>query len=177
MLIREALEQAKAGGRLVAAEPTVEWGEKRREFLMCQPLVSAIEAGRTDSDEKVRQRWAALVAVIGRFVEGGRVDSNLLKQLDPYKYEHWWLRNKRPRPSLRVFGRFALPNVFVGTHVEERRTLGGKWSGATEHQKLVCEDHWDGAGLAGFQPFSDPPDFRYESYITENAKRKMEISR
>ncbi len=49
---------------------------------------------------------------------------NLIKQLKPEKFEHWELISRRPKPSLRVFGRFAKPNVFVGTYVRERRGLG-----------------------------------------------------
>lgn len=176
MLIREALERAKADNLLVAATPTVQWADEVREFLMCAPLVSSIDLGRRDPDEKIRQRWAALLAAIGGFVEGARMDSNILKQLEPYKYEHWWLRNRRPRPSLRVFGRFAEPNVFIGTHVEERSGLGGKWSDDIEHHKLVCEQYWSEASLGEFSPFSDPPEFRYEAYITFNATREPRIS-
>jgi len=69
-----------------------------------------------------------------------------------------------------VLGRFAKPNVFVGTHVIPRARLKGKWSPEWEHEKLVCEDHWRGAGLA--EPFRAT---RYEDYITENAGRKLRV--
>lgn len=138
---------------------------------MCSPLNEAICAGRSSASENERRRWAALEASIGHFIEGGLVTDDLLKQLKPQKYEHWELRSRKPRPSLRVFGRFALPDVFIGTHVERRDQLGGMWSAQFEHQKLVCEDHWRDAGLP--EPFSDPPLFRYESYMTSNAVEKL----
>ncbi|MER9424386.1 hypothetical protein NKI88_18240 [Mesorhizobium sp. M0317] len=141
---------------------------------MCKPLHDVIQAGRSSPDEKERQRWAKLEAAFSFFIEGGYVTDDLVKQLLPPKYEHWELRSRKPRPSLRVFGRFALPDVFVGTHVERRDQLGGMWSSQFEHNKLVCEEHWEDAGLPS--PFTDPPEFRYERYITSNAKRKIQVA-
>lgn len=56
-----------------------------------------------------------------------------------------------------------------------RKLLGGMWSPQFEHEKLVCEDHWNDAGLP--PPFSDVPQFRYEKYITTNASQKVQISK
>jgi hypothetical protein len=131
-----------------------------------------LERARHSSDEKTVKRWAQLEADIGHFVRGGYVTENLLKQLKPEKYEHWELVSPRPRPSLRIFGRFAKPNVFVGTHVLERASLGGMWSPQFEHEKLVCEDHWRDVGLP--DPFRGT---RYDEYITENATRWPRIPR
>jgi len=109
------------------------------------------------------------------FVENGRMTEKLIKQLKPSKYEHWELLNSRPRPSLRVFGRFALPDVFIGTHVKERKGMGAMWSPQFEHEKLVCEDHYRDAGLIGY--FTDAPRFRYEAYITENASPAIRVEK
>lgn len=173
MLISEAIALARQNGKLVPARPVVPWAGEPRAFLMCKPLAEIISDGRASPDEKERQRWAKLEASIGHFVEGGYVNDDLIKQLQPPKFEHWELRSRKPRPSLRVFGRFAKPDVFVGTHVERRDALGGMWSTAFEHNKLVCEEHWRNAGLPA--PFSDPPHFRYERYITSNAQRKIQV--
>ena len=107
---------------------------------------------------------------MAHFVEGGFISGGIMKQLEPAKFEHWELRNKRPRPSLRVFGRFAKPDVFIGTHVKLRNELGGMNSPEFEHEKLVCEDHYKNAGLTTF--YSDAPMFNYSAYITDNATKK-----
>lgn len=104
------------------------WAEQRRAFLMCRPLTQEIEAARQSTDERAFKRWAQLEADIGYLIEGGYITEDRLKQLEPFRYEHWELRSLQPRPSLRVFGRFAMPDVFVGTHVRERPRLGAKWS-------------------------------------------------
>lgn len=142
---------------------------------MCKPLYTELELGKSDKDETVRKRWAELEGAMIHFVEGGRMTEQLIKQLKPEKFEHWELLSRKPRPSLRVFGRFALPDVFIGTHVKERKGMGGMWSPQFEHEKLVCEEHWESAGLSAV--YSDAPQFRYESYITENAAAKIGIGK
>ena len=171
MLSDERIKAALAAGDLTPAKPTMPWAERRRAFLMCRPLHRAIEAARQSTDARTIKRWAQLEADIGYFVEGGYMTQDRLKQLEPFRYEHWELRSLQPRPSLRVFGRFAKPDVFVGTHVCERPRLGAKWSLNWELEKLSCEEHWKAAGL------SDP--FRadtYEAYMTENASYRLGIS-
>lgn len=142
---------------------------------MCLRLRDEIATGKASEVEAERQRWAKLEAQMGTFVEGGYVNDDFIKQLQPPKFEHWELKSRKPRPSLRVFGRFAAPDVYVGTHVMPRNGLGGLYSAEFEHEKLVCEDIYRDAGLTTV--FSDPPVFRYESYITSNASKKVRISK
>jgi hypothetical protein len=173
MLIPDAVKAAVACGALVPAKPITAWAGERRAVLLCRPISEALIGGRSDPDEKERQSWAKVEAAFSHFIEGGYVTEDLVKQLLPLKYEHWEFRCRRPRPSIRVFGRFVMPDVFVATHPMPRTLLGGMWSAEFEHEKLVCEDHCKNAGL--IEPFTDNPDFRYESYITENATRKLGI--
>ena len=172
MLISAAVKAAVASGVLVPAKPIASWAGQPRVVLLCEPIRDAIDAGRNHSDEKERQSWAKVEAAFAHFMEGGFVTENLVKQLKPEKFEHWEFRCRKPRPSIRVFGRFAMPDVFVATHPRPRNGLGGMWSFAFEYEKLVCEDHWKACGLD--VPFADPS-LRYESYITENARRKLRI--
>jgi hypothetical protein len=165
MLIDSLIKAAIAATELRPARATANWMAEPRAFLMCKPLYQAIDAGRAAPDEKVRKRWAQLEADIGHFVEGGLVTEKIIKQLKDGKYEHWELVSRRPGPSLRVFGRFAKPDVFIGTHVKPRKGMGGMWSAQFEHEKLVCEDHWKMCGLPEVPPpgaFTDAPHFRYE---------------
>lgn len=173
MLIPVAVKKAKAAGKLIPAKPVTDWEGEPRAILLCRPIQEALEAGRRDPDEKERQKWAKVEAAFSHFIEGGWVDENLVKQLRPYKFEHWEFRCRRPRPSIRVFGRFAMPDVFIATHPMPRTLLGGMNSPQFEHEKLVCEDHWSAAGLG--PPFTDVPLFRYEEYVTINAARKARI--
>jgi hypothetical protein len=137
---------------------------------MCRPLAESIQQGRKCKDGKTAQRWSQLEADIGHFIEGGYITEDRLKQLEPHKFEHWTLRSLKPRPSFRVFGRFAKPDVFVGTHLVERKSLGAKWSTCWEHEKLVCEEHWQRVGLR--DPYSGE---KYQDYITENSSRANKV--
>lgn len=173
MLIQDRIIVALAAGKLFIPERIAEWPGEPRAFFMCKPLYESVLEGRNSSDARERQSWAALEAAMRYFIEGGYVTDDLIKQLSPPKNEHWELRSRKPRPSLRVFGRFAYPNVFIGTHVKPRKSLGGMWSPQFEHEKLVCEDHWKDAGMPA--PFTDGPNFRYESYMTSNARKKIRV--
>ena len=175
MLIDDAIKEAKSAGKLFPAARIAPWTGEPRVFLMCQPLMDSVQQGRSSADEKDQKPWAALEAAMSHFVTGGLVTDDLIKQLLPPKFEHWELRSRKPKPSLRVFGRFAKPNVFIGTHVCLRANLKGMWSREFEQEKLVCEEHWKAVGLPF--PFTDPPDFRYEKYMTSNAHKKVRVSK
>ena len=177
MLISDAVKAAVAAaitcGSLVPARPIADWAAEPRIVLLCEPIRVALDEGRRAENEAERQCWAKVEAAFSHFIEGGLVTENLVKQLKEYKFEHWEFRCRKPRPSIRIFGRFVLPDVFVATHPMPRSVLGGMNSPQFEREKLVCEDHWNAAGLTDV--FSDPPDFRYENYVTENASRKLGI--
>ncbi len=175
MLTSPEIEEAKRQGRLFAVRPTDAWTGQPRAFLMCKPLRDELQKGKSDPDEKMRQKWAQLEAAMIYFVENGRMTEKIIKQLKPPKYEHWELISRTPKPSMRVFGRFAIPDVFVGTHVKPRRGMGGMWSPQFEHEKLVCEDYYNQAGLTTF--FTDKPRFRYSSYITENSSATIRVGK
>lgn len=138
---------------------------------MTTHLASQLQDGLRGQGDHEVGRWEKLEADISFFVEGGLINRSLIKQLKPKKYEHWTLRSVRPRPSIRVFGRFGSPDLFIGTHAIERHALGGIWSLEWEIEKLVCEGHWKAAvGDAG--PFKG---IAYTDYITENASEDIEV--
>lgn len=173
MLTAVSVKALIGSGLLVPAKPIAAWAGQPRVVLMCEPIANELAAGRSSADERGRQCWAKVEAAFSHLIEGGFVTEDILKQLRPEKYEHWEFRCRKPAPSIRVFGRFAKPDVFVATHARPRQLLGGMWSDQFEHEKLACEDHWKAAGLGN--PFSDPPEYRYEAYVTENAARKVRI--
>src|SRR5262249_20675735 len=134
MLIDDAVEAALNAGHLVKARPSAAWAAERRGFLMCVPLYTAIEIGKAETNQRLRNRWATLEGAISYFIEGGYITDDLIAQLKPPKFEHWELKSRKPKPSLRVFGRFAKPNIFIGTHVVPRPLLGGMWSPEFERE-------------------------------------------
>ena len=138
---------------------------------MIRSLHDQMSRNMEAADPTVSARWSNLRADIDHFVSGGYVNAKFLKPLSPVRHGVWTLRSVRPRPGLRVFGRFAAPDVFVATHVHERRLLEAKGSQEWEFAKLECEEEWR-------RLFGDRRPFiaaRYTEYITDNAARDVEI--
>jgi len=173
MITCQAIEDAKTSGMLIPFVPAVPWASRPRAFLMTKRLDKEIKAGCASPDRKRYERWERLRADMAHYTENGFVSWSFMKWLQPKKFEHWELKSVRPRPSLRVFGRFARPNIFVGTHVVERSPLGAKWSLEWELEKLSCEELWNEA-FGGSDPFRSAI---YEHYITENASRDLGVPR
>lgn len=173
MLTNKDIQLSKEKGLLIPFKPIQARMGTRRVFLLSRRLYDELSLNRESTDAEIIDRWARLEGDILHFITGGYINWNLMKWLEPKKYEHWTLRSVRPRPSIRVFGRFAQPNVFVGTHAIERKSLKGKWDFSWEVEKLVCEqDVWiKECGLPN-TPFSAQT---YEEYITENANREVKV--
>ena len=174
MLTNNEIQTAKTKGVLVPYRPRIAAMGTKRAFLMSKSLNNRIVESQQSSNVDVIHRWASLEGDILHFVTGGYVNRNFIKQLEPPKFEHWCLRSVRPSPSIRVFGRFAQPDVFVGTHAIERTTLKGKWSLEWELEKLFCEkDIWEVECELPPRPFSAE---QYTDYITENASENVRIT-
>src|ERR1700730_1705516 len=124
MLIRKEIEAHLAAKRLIPVSSLAPWSGEPRAFLLTAELAAQIAVGRHDST--TRERWAHLDADMAHFVEGGYINWGLMKWLDPQKQEVWELKSVRPKPSIRVFGRFAEPDVFVATNLAFRQDLKGK---------------------------------------------------
>lgn len=139
-------------------------------MLLCVPMQRELDQGLASEVTKDIERWQSLNANLAHFVEGGLITWKFMKWLSPKKHEIWELVSGRPKPSLRVFGRFALPDVFVATHVRERKSLKGMWSLEFELEKLEAEKIW--RDLTNEPPFSADT---YERYITDNAKQNLRI--
>lgn len=100
-----------------------------------------------------------------RFVVGGRqtfgVGTNnacMIKILDQWNEEIWEIRSRGQKPGVRVFGRFALPDVFVATGVAARLELN------FDVEKRRCAATWRQL-FYDYEPFrgAHPSD-----YITRN---------
>ena len=72
--------------------------------------------------------------------------------------EVWEIRSMAPQPALRVFGRFAAPDVLVLTHMKERGSIN------FEMEIGTCEGIWSNC-------FGDRPPYKgdnLDGYLTEN---------
>jgi hypothetical protein len=169
MLIRERIKVHRLSGRLIPVKPRTAWSGEPRCFLLEKDLHATIVANRS-LPEKF-DRWAKLEADMSHFVEGGYINWGLMKWLDPQKQEVWELKSVRPKPSIRVFGRFAEPNVFVGTNLQFRTDLKEKWSKEFWEEIFKCGEIWKSL-------FDDEGPFKgklYTDYITVNAGKRVGV--
>lgn len=101
-------------------------------------------------DLAMRARVGELRRDLDRFIEGSVISvpdwpykarmaymSRLYRPSD----EVWEIRSRDPQPSLRLFGRFAEPDVFIALTWSPRKRLGGpqslEWKDAMRHCKVV----------------------------------------
>lgn len=134
-------------GWLVEHRPSLPSVPQVRMMYVCNELSEELELEIRDVSTSFRT--AQLIAVMDNFVGGGqiRVGSRKtkhadMKQLEPNDGEVWELISVAPKPSIRIFGRFALPDVFVATHKEIRNQLGGFDSVEFRRQITNCERYW-----------------------------------
>jgi len=87
------------------------------------------------------ERCARLRADLELFVTGGFIDPGYLKRLQGGGAA-WEIRSVRPRPSLRVFGCFAMMDVFVALNMWARRELGSTKSSEFRREAETCKARW-----------------------------------
>lgn len=139
MSIEDEILSLVGNGRLHEVEPTA--GPWVRELFVPAELHKELE--HYGEDPRIAHLRARLnvylnghIVVVG----SGRSKRGLMKKLLKCD-EVWEFIDKKPRPSLRMFCRFASPNILVGTHIVERRWLLGfnslRWR--TEQRRCVAE--------------------------------------
>ena len=132
MSMRAEMEEAirshcSPGGALELAVPTMVLVAQVRPIYMTREVHDRVFG--PEAEEAARMGF--LEADLVRFINGDRItvargqeESCNLKPLTPVTGEVWEIRSRDPKPSLRVFGRFAAQDVFIATNLEYRKFLG-----------------------------------------------------
>lgn len=153
--------------RLISLKPLAPGTSEQRVMLVTPELMATLDGPWQSNDDA--DRIARLRAHLDHFVSGGFIDPGYLKQLTPKTDEVWTIRSKRPRPSIRVLGRFAARNVFVATNYELRGSLNEigsiEWGRATRHCKAVWR--------ALFEPYPPMPGETINDYVSNAANPKL----
>ena len=106
--------------RLLPRSPRV----ARQRAIFVLPELHDLMVG-PHSDRSDANRYAALRARLEVFIGGDPITNTYLKALRPTRNGVWEIVNKKPKPSLRVFGLFVTRDVFIATHHQRRDVLGG----------------------------------------------------
>lgn len=138
-----------ARGRLFVLEPYVSGQLIRRTIVLSAELHLLIyEPWDGPSWEyRCRSLWAYLDAfILGVSVTVAKrpflAKKAYFAQLHPASEEVWEIRSRNPRPSLRIFGRFAATDVFVALTWSKRAVLGAAKSREWRDARERCKSEW-----------------------------------
>lgn len=159
MSILDQIEAALRDRKIHELPMLVESDPVKRTMLLETQLLELL-TGDWEDRRKAR-RVNRLRATLEEFVKGSRISMSFT----PYKHEDaymglldpigdgiWEIRARDPRPAMRVFGRFALPDVFIafGWAFRSRTPdwatdppLGEANSDRFRLKKNECLNHWD----------------------------------
>jgi hypothetical protein len=118
-----AIKSHESAGRLRRLVPRSVDAPLRKPIFLRHELHQTIFGEQTNAEHTVR--YMALCARLEMFIGDEVIASSCMKPLVPYRKGVWEILNKKPNPSLRVFGLFAARDVFIGTHHQLRSALGG----------------------------------------------------
>lgn len=141
MSIQDWIRYLEAEGRLVRLAHAMEGMPCPRALFLLPEIYEPV----IGSD----YRMGKLRADLDHFTEGGLIIVGQrttryahMKRLDPGEKEAWEIRSRDPLPELRLFGRFALPDVFVGTRLCDRDYLGIENSREWRDEINRCGADW-----------------------------------
>lgn len=119
--MRDWIKTLLSNGRLFELEPSFEGDPIKRRMLLSDEVWGLLSGPWGSKTEE--RRCQALRADLEAFVKGEELSvsvtprkagDHLLGLLDPPRDGVWDIRSQDPRPGLRVVGRFAAKDVFVG---------------------------------------------------------------
>jgi hypothetical protein len=149
MSIYDEIQNRIIEGRLFLLEPALPDAAHMRRVFASSDVNSLLLGPWDDTDSATRCNY--LRADIDKFIEGqivtvaqrsraaGVAD---LAQLQPQREEVWEIRSRNPKPSLRVFGRFADTDVFIALTWSPRIPLAGWGSRAWRDAIVGCKTEW-----------------------------------
>lgn len=132
MSIRDEIKARCDEGRLCKISPAMPTSPEVRVLYVCPEINRLLVVGPW-ADPKQEVRWGRLRADLDFFIEGGlvqvptdprRAGNAYMAQLQPASDEVWEIRSRDPKPSLRIFGRFAERDLFIALGWNERPMLG-----------------------------------------------------
>lgn len=145
--LADEIDRLKREGSLHVVEPLLPGSPMPRVILATTCVHDAINVELNDDAHE--KRMAKLRADLERFVKGQNIivgarlhGGCFLKRLEPAEAAVWEIISRNPKPSYRVFGRFARKDVFVATMVIERTLLGEFMSRLWRREIRRCKADW-----------------------------------
>ena len=156
MSIHDLIDSHIAAGKLHRIEAMADDSVSRSMVVSTEINTLLVGPWRSQSSENRAMR---LLADLEHFVSGKQVSVSLegfhhktayFGRLDKPEHEIWDIRSRDPKPGLRIFGRFADINFFVGliwrprsVEWEDKMPLGSGKSIEWDIEKIQCESAWN----------------------------------
>ncbi len=140
MSIEQVVASHVAGGKLKLVTPMVSSDRSLRKLYLTGELFDKVYEEKECLFES--EMFARLIADLEVFVVSEMIDPDYLWCLEPPKDGIWEIRSTRQEPQIRVFGAFAVKDIFVGTHYKLRDELGSKQSGQWKKEIMCAKRIW-----------------------------------
>jgi len=179
MSIRAAIRRHVQNGRLRPLEMTLGSDEVKRGLFLGPDIWALMDGPWTSTQCAIRV--SRLQADLESFVMGGRVgvcldafqaEDAFLGRLDTPEERVWDIRNRGPRPGLRILGHFAECNTFVAMTWSPRSVqwngrlpLGDRFSPAWVERKAISRSEW----IRLFPDHEPLHGGAIQDYVSENA--------
>lgn len=161
-------------GSLLLVEHSFPAAKTERHVFVGQEVIDGFNSDNwVDPSEALR--FGELRQQFDWFTQGGIItvgwdpyDKKKTAQLartDPVQDEVWDFRCTDPKPSIRVFGRFALPDVFIALEWRYRKEMGGPGCREWNNMILNTIGKWD----ALFPEIPPHQGATLDEYITKDA--------
>lgn len=160
MSIRELIHQQIRAGELFLVRPSVE-GDPIERNMFVSSEVHKLLVGPWESEEE-EKRCNQLKGDLDHFITGGRIGVclGIRKHQNAYMArldrdgagdDVWEIRSADPKPGIRIFGRFAEIDTFIGLTWWQRKLISNPRQWAL--RKRECKAAWNRLLLA-YQPHS-----------------------
>lgn len=179
MSIKAAIKRHVRGRRLFPLEMSLE-SDKVLRGLFLSPSIKELMDGPWTSP-KCASRVLRLRADFEAFAKGERIvmcldpfeaEEAFFGRLDSPSDEVWDIRSREPGPGLRIFGRFAAPDIFIAfdwyprsRDWNGRQSLGDRNHRLWEIAKTSCQQQWSTL----FPKYETIHGDQVQYYVTENA--------
>ncbi len=151
MSIRDEIRHRHGEGRLFHLLPLMPGVRAVRHMFVSPEIYNVVvKAPSNDTDEG--KRFGRLRGDLDRFTEGAIISianspykknkKAYLARLDPPTDEVWYIRSVDPKPAIRVFGQFAMTDVFVALTWAWRIDLKGPESKEWRNEIQRCKAEW-----------------------------------
>lgn len=161
----------EAEGRLVQLPHTLLGLRTPRLIYLARDLFDEL-MGPWSGDPLKSTQMGILRADLDRFLEEARIIVGhrrsrhaYMKRLDPGRDEVWEIRSRDPDPEIRLLGRFAETDVFIGTRCLDREYLGKEHSRQWRDEMVRCGSDWRKL----FFPYAPLTNRSLHEYISTNA--------